>query len=177
MPQGRKLTGPDVKHFIMAGDAIFSLKNTLNGHHLTYRMELAPNSTDFWFVKVLAGSDNTSDYAYLGTVKDDKYTAGLSFKRGVKSKIGEDATSAVTARWFFDKLNKGALPASLEVWHEGRCGRCARKLTVPESIDAGIGPECAKHMGLVAVHPEPCHKVTKTERQDASLREHLGLHR
>ena len=27
-------------------------------------------------------------------------------------------------------------------WHEGRCGRCGRKLTVPESIEAGYGPEC-----------------------------------
>ena len=34
----------------------------------------------------------------------------------------------------------------LEVWHEGRCGRCNRALTVPESIASGIGPECAKHV-------------------------------
>jgi hypothetical protein len=31
----------------------------------------------------------------------------------------------------------------LEVWHEGRCGRCGRRLTVPESIESGLGPECA----------------------------------
>jgi hypothetical protein len=31
----------------------------------------------------------------------------------------------------------------LEIWHSGRCGRCSRRLTVPESIAAGIGPDCA----------------------------------
>jgi hypothetical protein len=36
------------------------------------------------------------------------------------------------------------------VWHEGRCGRCGRKLTVPESIESGFGPECASILGLDA---------------------------
>ena len=31
-----------------------------------------------------------------------------------------------------------------EMLHEGRCGRCARRLTVPASVASGIGPECAK---------------------------------
>jgi hypothetical protein len=36
------------------------------------------------------------------------------------------------------------LPESLEIWHEGSCLRCGRKLTVPESIESGYGPECIK---------------------------------
>ncbi len=32
--------------------------------------------------------------------------------------------------------------------HEGRCGRCGRTLTVPESVTEGIGPECRKIMGM-----------------------------
>jgi hypothetical protein len=30
--------------------------------------------------------------------------------------------------------------------HEGKCGRCGRLLTVPSSIESGIGPECSKIM-------------------------------
>jgi hypothetical protein len=39
---------------------------------------------------------------------------------------------------------QGKTPAEvdLEVWHEGRCGACGRRLTVPESIERGLGPEC-----------------------------------
>jgi hypothetical protein len=36
------------------------------------------------------------------------------------------------------------LPDGVEVWHEGTCGRCGKPLVVPESIDRGIGPRCAK---------------------------------
>lgn len=31
----------------------------------------------------------------------------------------------------------------LQIFHEGRCGRCGRVLTVPESVETGFGPECA----------------------------------
>jgi hypothetical protein len=37
---------------------------------------------------------------------------------------------------------EGILGATLEFWHEGRCGRCGRRLTVPDSIASGYGPEC-----------------------------------
>ena len=42
---------------------------------------------------------------------------------------------------------KAALPKTVEVWHEGICGRCGRKLTVPESVERGLGPECAGLVG------------------------------
>lgn len=31
----------------------------------------------------------------------------------------------------------------VHVRHHNHCGRCARVLTVPESIDLGLGPVCA----------------------------------
>lgn len=46
--------------------------------------------------------------------------------------------------WVMARLQSGnGLPETVEVWHEGRCARCARRLTVPESIILGLGPECA----------------------------------
>jgi hypothetical protein len=39
------------------------------------------------------------------------------------------------------------LPGGYKIHHEGRCGKCGRLLTVPESVETGIGPECAKRMG------------------------------
>lgn len=43
------------------------------------------------------------------------------------------------------------LPEQIEVWHEGRCGRCGRRLTVPESIANGLGPECIKLGTVITV--------------------------
>ena len=47
-------------------------------------------------------------------------------------------------RWLWTRLNaRAVLPANVTVWHEGKCGACGRKLTVPDSIKSGIGPVCA----------------------------------
>jgi len=52
--------------------------------------------------------------------------------------------------WTWNRLveNKG-LPDVIEVWHEGCCAQCARRLSVPASIELGYGPECASTRGLL----------------------------
>lgn len=121
------------------------------------------------FASVLTGSDNESDraYTYLGTIWGD--AADRRYVHGKKSKVGPDAPSALAAAWLVARLadleaaliagpaaedagDKLADPVRLlgcvELWHEGRCGRCAHRLTVPESIDNGLGPICAEKLGL-----------------------------
>ena len=50
-------------------------------------------------------------------------------------------------QYLLDYMGGKTEAKSLEIWHEGRCGRCGRKLTVPSSIESGIGPECASKLG------------------------------
>ena len=46
--------------------------------------------------------------------------------------------------WVLWLLSEGkSLPEGYEVRSSGTCMRCGRKLTVPESIDQMVGPECA----------------------------------
>lgn len=57
----------------------------------------------------------------------------------------DDMKARVFAWLWATRLSTGReLPEQVEVWHEGRCGRCGRRLTVPESISTGFGPECVK---------------------------------
>lgn len=50
--------------------------------------------------------------------------------------------------WTWNKIRFGEdVPKIVEVWHEGGCCRCAHKLTVPASIEMGMGPDCAEHTG------------------------------
>lgn len=42
-----------------------------------------------------------------------------------------------------------ALPTQVQFWHEGRCGHCGRRLTVPASIFTGFGPDCAEKLGII----------------------------
>lgn len=50
--------------------------------------------------------------------------------------------------WVWGKVKFGEdLPEVVEVWHEGGCCRCAHKLSVPASIEMGMGPDCADVLG------------------------------
>ncbi len=87
------------------------------------------------FVGVLTRPDT---YTYLGCIFE-----GTKYVHGRKSPIGHDAPSAKAFAWCWDKLMvKRAMPESLEVFHEGPCGKCGRRLTDPTSISVGLGPTC-----------------------------------
>ena len=130
-----------VGRFLLAGNAVFTLRSRKTGARYTYRVSHKKGG-DVSFVSLLVGSDNTRDYAYMGMLPDDKPTALRGVGKG-KSCSSADAHSARAFQYLLDSIVKGSIPDALEVWHEGRCGRCGRKLTVPESIETGLGPECA----------------------------------
>jgi len=125
-----------VAKFVLAGSATFTIENTKTGNRFTFRID-QPDSDAPHFVSVLTGPDNGSDFSYLGTIFE------LSrFVHGKKSSIGKDAPSAKAFRWLFDRIRSNTLPECVAVYHLGRCGRCGRALTVPESIQTGLGPKC-----------------------------------
>lgn len=130
-----------VGRFLLAGNAIFTLRSRKTGSRFTYRVSHKKGG-DVSFVSLLTGSDNSRDYSYMGLLPDDKPTSLRGVGKG-KSCASYDAPSAKAFQYLLDSIIKGQIPESLEVWHEGRCGRCGRRLTVPESIDTGLGPECA----------------------------------
>jgi hypothetical protein len=106
-----------------------------------------------WYVDLLTGPNNKSDYAPLAVLTQHDGPKGpeLRYFHAKKAHIGKDAPSAVALKWAVERLvfnaSEKAL-AQVEVWHEGRCARCGRKLTTPSSVDLGLGPECADKMGF-----------------------------
>lgn len=148
MTQEHKFETPaEVIAFMLAGNAIFTYRSQKTGTRFTYKVSEAdkknPTDAPSFFVSLLAGPDNMSDYTYLGMIKEGKFFATKA------SRHMEKAPSFVTFQWALTSFYKSVMtmPANLEVWHVGRCGRCGRPLTVPESIASGIGPDCAAQMG------------------------------
>lgn len=137
------------KQFATAGDAIFTIE-TPNDHY-TFRIQHVEKNDrwpESWFVKMLTGPDNTSDYSYVGKLEPFEGQLRLTNK----SKLTADSYpvklfNRVMARvWSED--HAAYEQHGYVTHHEGRCGRCGRALTVPESIENGIGPECAKKMQM-----------------------------
>lgn len=142
--------------FATAGRAVFTIElpaSYVEKHdaatHYTYRVSRRDAQGNYpvtYFVSLLTGPDNTADYRYLGILDVD--TGAI--RRTAKSCAGPDAVSFILADRLMQRLRKGegdaVKAAGFDVHHEGCCGRCGRALTVPESVESGIGPECARRM-------------------------------
>ena len=137
-----------VRAFVFAGNARFTLRSLRTGARFTYRVRVKKADLEAglaggaltYFVETLRGPDNETDYRYLGVLRQPGqfwFTSASQQHRG--------SASAQALVWALDAMRCGraVLGNRLEVWHEGRCGRCGRALTVPESIGRGLGPECA----------------------------------
>lgn len=142
----KRLQNSDALKFIFAGNSTFTLLNSESGNRFTFKVKKAKDSNLF-FLSVLTGPDQ---YSYLGTV------SGGIYKHGVKSNFSAGVQSEKVFSYVLNKLKSGSLPEFVEVWHEGKCGKCGRQLTVPDSIDSGIGPECMK-------------ALSKEEKRDIAL--------
>lgn len=134
---------PHRKAYLLAGDAKVTIVSKKTGDRFTYRVKAkeeiqgtlgASTPKTLHFVSVLTGPDNEEDFRFIGTIFDAKV-----YVHGKKSHISPDAPSAKAFQWVWANLESEAF----ELWHSGRCARCHRELTDPESIERGLGPVCA----------------------------------
>jgi hypothetical protein len=91
------------------------------------------------FVMVMTGADNENDYTYIGHISEDR-----RFRLDRRSRLATETPSVRAWRWFWRVLRERHDSLDqCEVWHDGRCARCGRLLTVPDSVARGLGPVCA----------------------------------
>ncbi len=133
------------RNFLLAGKAIFTAQND-KGEHFTFKIAMKkgdPNGqfkNDIYFAYLLTGPDNESSYTYLGVVVPGDVMTVVNRKQAPAT----DKARAILNYLFKVVAGVKALPVGYDLKHAGRCGRCGRTLTVPSSIDAGLGPECAQ---------------------------------
>lgn len=149
------------KTFLTAGRAVFTLEvpaNFADAHgtaaHYTFKVKFKKGTNgyrDTFFVSLLTGPNNTEDFTYIGIL-----TESGDFRTTAKSAVKADSMVAQlfgrVARRVFDGTAEVIEAAGFKLHHEGSCGRCGRVLTVPGSVESGLGPECVKKMfGCAAV--------------------------
>jgi hypothetical protein len=133
-------TAAAAKQFMLGGNATVTLVSTKTGTRFTYQIR---GKDDVHFISLLRGPDNEADYKYLGRL-DAQGRLWIGRKVPKPGDIGPGAPASLAFAYAWGRVSAGLMRDSLEIWHEGRCGRCNRKLTVPSSIASGFGPECVK---------------------------------
>ena len=144
----RQIEDVDAKgRFILAGNSRFTLVSTVTGRRFTYRCKRWEKGEGEarkvrYYLDVLTGPDNGGDYRKLAVL----YPNGRLYRQDRHpGAFGPSAQSWVALDFLFNA--NGISDPRVEVWHEGTCGRCGRALTVPESIESGLGPVCAAKAG------------------------------
>lgn len=133
-----------IRQFAIGGKATLTIVG--KDHRYTFKVDKAEPTghytTAAYFLSMLTGADNTSDYSYVGLL--DCATGRIRLTR--KSRMNEESTPVKAWNWYMAIVWAGRMPTAGQCWHIGRCGRCGRALTVPASIASGFGPECSARM-------------------------------
>lgn len=110
--------------------------------HRTYQVKTQKPDAKFApgqrIVSVLSGSDNETDYVGLGFVSTDH--RGVHRLRAWKKYHASGRETQEGVLMLLENP-RAALVA-------GKCARCRRTLTTPESLARGLGEECAGKMGV-----------------------------
>ncbi len=124
----------------------YTIESTETGTHRTFRIWTQPQDAEFAggkrIVGLLTGPENSNPNDYTGFAFIDDFGIHVW-----KSKRGTEALFDIYAVQLWSlALDAGFSPCvdqGYRLFIEGRCLRCNRALTTPDSIRLGIGPICA----------------------------------
>jgi hypothetical protein len=113
---------------ITAGNALLTFVSIKTGKHYTFHIKEAEAKNMF-----VVNHNNRR----IGNLID------MAFHIHPKAFTLSDEQQAMAWIWK-NVLQPNKLTKNIRVYHNGRCAKCGRTLTVPASIESGIGPECSK---------------------------------
>lgn len=140
--------------FLLAGKSEFIAVSGRTGYKIKYKItrkesnKKDDNASEYvYFIKTVV--DNQEVYA--GILYYDNKEQIFKFSRGQKGKLDIHHINIKSLLYIINNLYRGNSKLNVRIYHMGRCGRCGRALTTPESILTGLGPECAKMLGIPRV--------------------------
>ena len=123
----------------------WTIKSSKTGEHRTFKVHTQDEKSEFApgkrIVSLLTGSENDSDSSYTGFAFIDEDGIHVWSKKrgdGLWETYADMLWSLSLDQGFSLWAQKG-----FTIMGEGRCIRCNRLLTTPESVMLGIGPVCA----------------------------------
>lgn len=133
----------DIKPYILAGKAIFTLYSSKINRRHTYKICKDEQNSNRYSVYVLYGQDNTEDYKFVGVFYvGSGYSPNYKLLGTVKNIEMLDDVRFIMMKHFLRFVRDGEFLDTCSIIPSRKCARCGRLLTTPESIERGLGPEC-----------------------------------
>jgi|GEM_PF-6204379 len=111
-----------------------------DGSHVTLRVrQWNGKASGHMVLSYLSGSNNEQDYTGMGDIQPN---GTLRYWRNYAN--GYERQKAAVAILFGATSEELAKYGEAYAMESGQCCRCGRTLTVPASLNRGMGPECAK---------------------------------
>lgn len=159
--------------FLLAGKCWVSLEHVLTGARYTYLVEQRVDygtvtETDkdgkqvqretivkrhpFWIVSLQKGAIDEASPHYLGVIDSTAFRTSKGTAKAANATADNINTFGDVLRDLRAGQNNGH---KVKIWHCGKCGHCARALSVPSSIKTGFGPDCAQKLGIEMADTSP----------------------
>lgn len=122
-------------------NAVITIQNRETQEYRTFRISTAKKMDNKQIISILAGPDNEYDYQGFGFISDTGINVWKKYKQDT------DATKWLYYAMLIESLlniRQNTIKADKYTMQlSKRCMVCNRPLTTPESLERGIGPECA----------------------------------
>ena len=125
----------DIKYYMLAGNATFSVRNTERNTELVYNIE-QPSIDRPYFVK--AENDN-GEMVYIGTLFADG-----EFKTTTKTKLPNESPQIKVFHWLVERIRKNeAFPSMFQFIRGKTCCKCGLELNTDTEKRNHVHAECA----------------------------------
>jgi hypothetical protein len=146
LEHGIKLTDKDeIQMYVYGGKGRFRLKSLKSEKEFTYKIspmsKYNPKYDEYtYYVSLVIPGGST----FLGVMKseENKY---IHSKKSIKDFNSPEVKGF---RWLLGQFEtEKEFPTEMEFYHMGICSCCGKVLTIPGSIELGIGPVCFQRYG------------------------------
>lgn len=130
MSDRHKIITADFPKLLLAGNALLTFQSNKTGNHLTFH--IVESTEPNWYTVRHKGK-------VIGAINFDK----LQFEIKPPAPALNPVQEAFAWIWKHS-IWPETLDRHLTIYNHGKCVRCGRDLTTPESITLSLGPECVK---------------------------------
>lgn len=146
----QEVRGSDILPFLLGGRCACVIMNENTGNRFEYYINKPKNENPkfnkdgfkTYFISIRIGKS----LEYAGHMSVNIEEGKMKYFQGRKGAVSGDNQAVKALMYVMTHTN--CMPECVKVMHLGKCGRCGRKLTDPESIQRGLGPTCASKIGV-----------------------------